>query len=229
MADHADHKLTHHIRRRTELGSLDAEFLYRTGAAPTFLRAFLKSRGEERFTPVLHGALHRSFHRSTARKASQINTIDVPKTVALREGWNDMRAGATPPFDARCVTVAVWSLPPSKELRVSVLFGCIHRPENLSDKRSDTLYENERRSPLSILKSPPKQPKAVTIQARVEESVKTQLELYAEFIDASPSYVITEAMKLLFRKDDDFRRWVDQHANNHNNEKAKGDVFAKAV
>ena len=55
---------------------------------------------------------------------------------------------------------------------------------------------------MSILKSPPKQPKAVTIQARVEESVKNQLELYAEFIDASPSYVITEALKLLFRKDD---------------------------
>jgi len=91
------------------------------------------------------------------------------------------------------------------------------------------LYENERRSQLSILKSPPKQPKAVTIQARVEESVKTQLEYYAEFIDASPSYVITEALKLLFRKDDDFKRWADQHTNNHSNEKAKGDVLAKAV
>jgi predicted transcriptional regulator len=91
------------------------------------------------------------------------------------------------------------------------------------------LYEDEWRSPLSILKSPPKQPKSVTIQARVEESLKTQLELYAEFIDASPSYVITEALKLLFRKDEDFRDWVGQHSNNHNNEKAKGDVLAKAV
>jgi predicted transcriptional regulator len=109
------------------------------------------------------------------------------------------------------------------------LRGCIHGPENLSDKRFDNLYENERGSPLSILKSPPKQPKTVTIQARVEESVKTQLELYAEFIDASPSYVITEALKLLFRKDDDFRRWADEHTNNHNNEKANGKVLAKAV
>ena len=65
---------------------------------------------------------------------------------------------------------------------------------------------------MSLLKAPPKQPKAVTVQTRVEESVKTQLELYAEFIDASPSYVITEALKLLFRKDDDFRRWADKHA-----------------
>ncbi len=82
---------------------------------------------------------------------------------------------------------------------------------------------------MSILKSPPRQPKAVTVQARVEESIKTQLERYAEFIDASPSYVITEALKLLFRKDDDFRRWAEQHTNNHNNEKAKGEVLVKAV
>lgn len=82
---------------------------------------------------------------------------------------------------------------------------------------------------MSILKSPPKQPKAVTVQARVEESVKTQLELYAEFIDASPSYVITEALKLLFRKDDDFRRWAEQSINNHNNERARGEVLAKAL
>ena len=82
---------------------------------------------------------------------------------------------------------------------------------------------------MSILKPPPKQPKAVTVQARVEESVKTQLERYAEFIDASPSYVITEALKLLFRKDDDFKRWADQHTTNHNNEKARGEVLAKNV
>ena len=82
---------------------------------------------------------------------------------------------------------------------------------------------------MSLLKAPPKQPKTVVVQARVEESVKTHLERYAEFIDASPSYVITEALKLLFRKDDDFKRWAEQHTNNYNNQNAKGDVFAKAV
>ncbi len=105
----------------------------------------------------------------------------------------------------------------------------MRRPKELSDATSDILYEQERRSPLSILKSPPKQPKAVTVQARVEESVKTQLELYAEFIDASPSYVITEALKLLFRKDDDFKRWTDQRTNHHNHEILKGDPLAKVV
>jgi predicted transcriptional regulator len=82
---------------------------------------------------------------------------------------------------------------------------------------------------LSILKSPPKQPKAVTVQARVEESVKSRLELYAEFIDASPSYVITEALKLLFRKDDEFKAWLDQHANNHNQEQSQGDALTKTA
>jgi hypothetical protein len=229
LVDHTDHELTYDPLRRTELRSVDTDSLHRVAGASSFQHASLNSRGEERFTPVLHGALRRSLHRSAAHKARHVNQINAPKTVRLCEGWHDVRAGATPPLDARCVAVAVWSLPPSQELRGRVLRGCIHRPEKLSDKMSDTLHENERRSPLSILKSPPKQPKAVSIQARVEESVKTQLELYAEFIDASPSYVITEALKLLFRKDDDFKHWADQHTNNHNNGKAKGDVLAKAV
>jgi predicted transcriptional regulator len=125
---------------------------------------------------------------------------------------------------------SVGSLPPSQAHRANAYCAvALGNAENLSDNMSDILYELEGSSQLSILKAPPKQPKTVTVQARVEESVKTQLERYAEFIDASPSYVITEALKLLFRKDDDFRRWADLHANNHNNEKAKGDVLAKAV
>jgi hypothetical protein len=139
MVDHTDHQLTNHILRRPKLGSVDADFLHRIGAAFSFLLALLNSRGEERFTLVLHGTLHRSLHPRAPGKARQVNLLDVLKTVALREGWHDVRAGATPLFDARCVTVAVWSLPPSQELRGRVLRGCIHRPENLSDKRSDTL------------------------------------------------------------------------------------------
>jgi hypothetical protein len=198
------------------------------GKAPSLLAFKFSSSGEVAFTPLLHRNLTCYFTLDRAHHYGNQSDESSQRT-KLCAAQTAPEAGATPPFDARCVTVAVWSLPPSQELRSLALRGCTRRPENLSDKRSDTLYENERRSPLSILKSPPKQPKAVTIQARVEESVKTQLELYAEFIDASPSYVITEALKLLFRKDDDFRRWADQHANNHNNGKAKGDVLAKAV
>jgi len=139
MAEHTDHELTCDPLRRTQLSSVDADFLYRAAGASSFLHALLESRGEERFIPVLHWALPGSLHRSAAGKARQVNPIDIPKTVGLREGWHDVRAGATPPFDARCVTVAVWSLPPSQELRSHVLRGCTHRPENLSDRMSDIL------------------------------------------------------------------------------------------
>jgi predicted transcriptional regulator len=67
---------------------------------------------------------------------------------------------------------------------------------------------------MPIIKAPPKQPKSVTIQARVEEAIKDQLDCYAEFIGSTPSYVITEALKDLFRRDKEFKSWQDQHADN---------------
>src|SRR5260370_28789568 len=96
MADHADHKLTRHTLHRTQLGTVDADFLQRASGASSLLRDLPNSRGEERFTPVLHGALHRSLHPSAAGKARQVNPIGVPKTVGLREGWNDFLAGSNP-------------------------------------------------------------------------------------------------------------------------------------
>lgn len=78
---------------------------------------------------------------------------------------------------------------------------------------------------MAIIKAPPKQPKSVTIQARVEESVKVQLDQYAKFIDTTPSYVITEALKLLYRKDKDFQFWLGQHTNNHSQEQIQGDAL----
>jgi hypothetical protein len=103
MTDRTHQELTHLTLRRTDLGSVNADFLHRAGGASAFLCAFRNSRGEESFTPVLHWALH----RNAAGKARQVNQIDVPKTVGLREDWHDVRAGATPLLDARCVSVAV--------------------------------------------------------------------------------------------------------------------------
>jgi len=77
---------------------------------------------------------------------------------------------------------------------------------------------------MAIIKAPPKQPKSVTIQARVEESVKTQLDQYAKFIDSTPSYVITEALKVLFKRDDEFKAWLGQHANDQNPEQNQGEA-----
>jgi predicted transcriptional regulator len=75
---------------------------------------------------------------------------------------------------------------------------------------------------LPLLKAPPKQPKSATIQIRVEEDLKLRLEKYAEFIDSSPAYVVTEALKLLFKKDEEFKSWLSQHINNHNLDQIEG-------
>ena len=73
------------------------------------------------------------------------------------------------------------------------------------------------------------QPKSVTIQARVEESVKTQLDQYAKFIDSTPSYVITEALKVLFKRDDEFKAWLGQDANGPNSQQNQGEAFTKTA
>src|SRR5260370_16596852 len=84
------------------------------------------------------------------------------------------------------------SLPPSSALRTNAYCAvALGSPKKLSDNMSDILYEQERRRPLSILKAPPKQPKTVTVQARVEESLKTPLEPYPYPLPPSPPSPIT--------------------------------------
>src|SRR5882762_4981292 len=82
---------------------------------------------------------------------------------------------------------------------------------------------------MAIIKAPPKQPKSVMIQARVEESVKVRLDQYAKFIDSTPSYVITEALKVLFKRDDEFKVWLGQHANVGNHQKSEGGILNKSA
>ena len=75
---------------------------------------------------------------------------------------------------------------------------------------------------MPVLKAPPKKPKTASLQFRIEEEVRLKLDHYAEFIDASPSYVVTEALKLLFKRDEEFKHWSAQHNNHNNNDEAKG-------
>jgi len=68
---------------------------------------------------------------------------------------------------------------------------------------------------LALLKAPSKQPKTTMLQVRLEEDVRLNLDRYAEFLDANPSYIVSEVLKLLYRKDREFQSWLaDQHANN---------------
>jgi hypothetical protein len=61
----------------------------------------------------------------------------------------------------------------------------------------------------------------------LEEEVRHNLDRYAEFIDANASYVVSEALKLLFKKDDEFKRWLGQNTNNHNQKQMTGDGLTR--
>jgi hypothetical protein len=80
---------------------------------------------------------------------------------------------------------------------------------------------------MALLKPPSKQPKTTTLQVRLEEEVRHNSDRYAEFIDATPFYVVSEALKLLFKKDDDFKRWLSEHPTNINQQQIRGDVLTK--
>jgi predicted transcriptional regulator len=82
---------------------------------------------------------------------------------------------------------------------------------------------------LALLKAPSKQPKTTTLQVRLEEEVRHNLDRYAEFIDANPSYVISEALKFLFRKDEEFKRWAGQHPNGRHKEQIQGEALTKTA
>jgi hypothetical protein len=65
---------------------------------------------------------------------------------------------------------------------------------------------------MAVLKAPPKQPKTTVVQLRLDDEAKIKLAKYAEFLDCSPSYVVMEALKLVYRKDKEFQSWLSgQH------------------
>jgi predicted transcriptional regulator len=65
---------------------------------------------------------------------------------------------------------------------------------------------------MPILKAPPKLIRNATIQVRVEDEIDTKLRKYAEFIDATPAFVVAESLRMLFSKDAEFREWLTHHA-----------------
>jgi predicted transcriptional regulator len=65
---------------------------------------------------------------------------------------------------------------------------------------------------MAVLKAPPKQPKTTVVQLRLDDDAREKLTRYAEFLDSSPSYVVTEALKLVCSKDKEFQAWLSgQH------------------
>jgi hypothetical protein len=110
----------------------------------------------------------------------------------------------------------------SRVLRDRVLPACRNR--NMQFVMRSVMHHESRKGEkaLALLKAPAKQPKTTTLQVRLEEEVRHNLDKYAEFVDANSSYVVSETLKLLFRKDTEFKRWLGQHTNNHNLNQSEG-------
>jgi len=81
---------------------------------------------------------------------------------------------------------------------------------------------------VALVKAPTKQ-KTTTLQIRLEDDVRVKLDKYAEFIDANSSYVVSEALKLLFKRDQEFKRWLGQNAKTGGQEQNDGVTLAKAA
>ena len=81
---------------------------------------------------------------------------------------------------------------------------------------------------MALLKAPTKQ-KTITLPVRLDGEVRVMLDRYAQFIEANPSYVVSEALKLLFKRDQEFKRWLGQNAKTGGQEQNDGVTLAKAA
>jgi hypothetical protein len=95
------------------------------GEAASLLVVKFSSSGEVGFTLLLHRNLTSYFTLDRVQDYGN-QSHESSRRTKLCAAQTAPEAGATPPFDARCVTVAVWSLPPSQKLRGRVLRACIY-------------------------------------------------------------------------------------------------------
>jgi hypothetical protein len=80
----------------------------------------------------------------------------------------------------------------------------------------NTNRNHERRPAVPILKAPPKQSKNEPLQLRVSTEFKFKLRRYAEFLEATPSYIVIEALNRIFDKDRDFKTWLGKQSQSDN-------------
>lgn len=61
---------------------------------------------------------------------------------------------------------------------------------------------------MPIIKKPAPPPEIVAREIHLEIPLLATLDSYASFIDTTTDHVIASALRLVFKKDNDFRRWL---------------------
>src|SRR5215469_2011405 len=152
------------------------------------------------------------FSERKPKRSKRTNKMERQRAERMHAGKTPFRPGANPlwtPF--RCPKV--WGRSrPSPRNGDRALPACIQRSKQTRMRRRKDSEYREEDMPMPVLKAPPKQPKTTVVQLRLDDEARMKLTKYAEFLDCSPSYVVTEALRLVCNKDKQFQSWLsDQH------------------
>ena len=129
------------------------------------------------------------------------------KQVTSARGQNTRMGGSDPTLCSFQPPKNSWgrSRPP-RAARGRVLSACRDRSRQFVMQVVLHRKREKEEKLLPLLRAPSKQPKTTTLQVRLEEEVRHNLDRYAEFIGANASYVVSEGLKLQFKRDDEFKR-----------------------
>jgi hypothetical protein len=61
---------------------------------------------------------------------------------------------------------------------------------------------------MPFIPRPVKPPARIAVTCKLPQQVATLLKCYAEFLDSSQEYVVTETLQLAFRRDREFQAWL---------------------
>ena len=85
---------------------------------------------------------------------------------------------------------------------------------------------------MSIIKKPATPPEIVALEVQIEQPLIETLDRYAEFIGSTRDHIVTSAVRLVFKKDYEFKRWLREQLGAQKakrDSEAKNDAPAKAV
>jgi hypothetical protein len=122
------------------------------------------------------------------------------------------------------------SLPPLAAPNRSSCLGRVQKSEQaVCNALRNANRNDERRPAVPILKAPPKQSKNESLQLRVSKEFKFKLQRYAEFLEATPSYVVIEALNRIFDKDRDFKTWLGKQPQSDNEIQSENDFIMETT
>jgi hypothetical protein len=65
---------------------------------------------------------------------------------------------------------------------------------------------------VSIIKKPVEPPEIVTLEIQTEQPLVDMLDRYAEFIGSDRNHVVVSAVRVILKRDYEFKRWLrEQH------------------